>query len=335
MAGTFVGVAGVQQFQLIGADPRYGSKPMAGGKLYVYAADTTIPASTFQDIDLTVPAQNPLELDPTGRIPQFYVDDGFYKLILTDADGVTSNGGFVYPSVPSIGAATSGGGGGGVDPTTLLQTGFVIWIPIQGTLTGFIRCNGRTIGSASSGASERANADCQLLFLWVWANLSQPSANVICPVVGGLGASAAADWAANKQITLLDMRGRAEIGLDDMGSTAAGRLSATSTATPTTPATTLGTDAVTLAIAQMPVHDHGALTGVDSPDHTHTGSRTTASPNAAYGSGGTNAVPSVSVTTPQTGGASVQHKHAITAQGGGAAHVNMPPGMLGSFFQKL
>jgi microcystin-dependent protein len=88
-----------------------------------------------------------------------------------------------------------------------------------GTLSGFVRANGRTIGSATSGATERANADTQALFEYLWG------ADANLTVSGGRGASANADWAANKTIALPDLRGRVIAGLDDMGNTSAGRLS--------------------------------------------------------------------------------------------------------------
>jgi hypothetical protein len=46
--------------------------------------------------------------------------------------------------------------------TQLIRTGQIILEPKGGTLAGFVRCNARTIGSASSGATERANplSDC-------------------------------------------------------------------------------------------------------------------------------------------------------------------------------
>lgn len=72
-----------------------------------------------------------------------------------------------------------------------------------------------------SGASERANADCQELFEYLWGADSNLSVST------GRGASAAADWAANKTIALPDWRGRALAFLDDMGNSAAGRLTAT------------------------------------------------------------------------------------------------------------
>lgn len=316
MAGTFVGVAGVQQMQLSGSAPPYGSIPMSGGTLTVYAAATSNLASVFQDIGLAIPGSNPMTLDQTGRVPQFYVADGNYRIRLQDRFGVVTNGGFDYPSVPSIGASTSGGGGSSVDPTTILATGDMKFQPLQGTLTGFVRVNGRTIGSASSGASERANADCQPLFLWIWNNL----ADAICPVGGGRGGSAAADWGANKQITLLDMRGRGPFGLDDMGSTAAGRLSATSTSTPTTAGTNGGVDTVTLTTAQLAVHNHA----ITDPGHVHTA----VVAGFSFGlAGGAN------VTTSNTSSATTGIT--LANAGSGQAHANMPPFLLGTFYWKL
>jgi hypothetical protein len=86
--------------------------------------------------------------------------------------------------------------------------------------TGWVLASGRTIGSAASGATERANADTSSLYTLLWTNLP----DTIATVTGGRGASAAADFAANKPILLPDMRGRATAGLDNMGGTAAGRM---------------------------------------------------------------------------------------------------------------
>ena len=59
-----------------------------------------------------------------------------------------------------------------------------------------------TIGDATSGASVRSNADCETLFKKIWNNITNPSSNNICPVDGGKGASADADWLAHKKIHL-------------------------------------------------------------------------------------------------------------------------------------
>lgn len=83
---------------------------------------------------------------------------------------------------------------------------------------GWVRANGNTIGNSSSSATELASTSLAAnLFSWLWTNFS----NSQCPVSSGRGVSAAADFAANKTIKLLDLRGFAGVfGLDTMGGTA-------------------------------------------------------------------------------------------------------------------
>src|SRR6185312_14172688 len=211
MAGTLVGISNAQQNDNNG-------RPLANCLLTIFAGGTTTPSLVYQDIGLVLPAPNPLVGDLSGRIPPFYLADGIYHVRLTDQFGQMSNGGFDIPQIPSIGASTSGGGGSAVDPTTIAATGDVKFRLENTTISGWVRLNGRTIGSASSGASERANADTQALFIYAWNTYS----DAICPVLGGRGVSGLADFNANKQITLLDARGRAVFGLDDMGNAAIG-----------------------------------------------------------------------------------------------------------------
>lgn len=75
--------------------------------------------------------------------------------------------------------------------------------PEPGWITAF-----GTIGDALSAASNRANDDCEALFLQAWTDW----ANAQAPVSGGRGASAAADWAAHKTIGVADIRDRAVAG---------------------------------------------------------------------------------------------------------------------------
>jgi hypothetical protein len=118
-----------------------------------------------------------------------------------------------------------------------------------GARSGFVRCNGRTIGSSTSGATERANADTQALFEYLWG------ADANLTVSGGRGASANADWTANKTIALPDGRGLALAGLDDMGSGSRGVFTGAtfSSGSSTTLGSTLGAARRTLTIAQLPV----------------------------------------------------------------------------------
>jgi hypothetical protein len=208
MAGS-ISISMSQQFNELGA-------PLSGGYLYTIEAGTTsTPQNAYQDSGLTIPLPNPIVLDQAGRVPQFYLADGSIKIRLTDSAGVQQ---LVADNILVIGPSSGGGGGGAVDATTVLATGDVKARYGTGTLSGFVRCNGRTIGSSTSGATERANADAQQLFEYLYG------ADVNLVVSGGRGASANADWTSNKTITLPDLRGRVIAGLDDMGNTAAGRL---------------------------------------------------------------------------------------------------------------
>lgn len=99
---------------------------------------------------------------------------------------------------------------------TGIQTGHVMFTFDTGTVGGFVRMNGRTIGNAASSATERANADCYSLFTWLWTR------NIGLTVSGGRGANADADWNANKTIALPDCRGRVLVISDHNGQSTAG-----------------------------------------------------------------------------------------------------------------
>lgn len=211
-AGTVPGFSLTPQFDLSG-------HVAPGCKLYIIQAGTTsTPQNAYQDSGLTLLQPNPMTCDAAGRLGQFFLADGVIKLRLTDRNGVQL---FVGDNLTVVGASGGGGGGGTVDPTTILATGDFKLVYNTGIVTGFVRCNGRTIGSATSGATERANADTTALFAFLWG------ADANLAVSGGRGANAAADYAANKTIALPDCRGRAFAGLSDMGSSDSGRISTT------------------------------------------------------------------------------------------------------------
>jgi microcystin-dependent protein len=58
--------------------------PLAGGRLYTYAAGTSTPLATYTTQALTVPNTNPIVLDASGRA-SIYIPDGVgYKFVLSD-----------------------------------------------------------------------------------------------------------------------------------------------------------------------------------------------------------------------------------------------------------
>lgn len=234
MAGTLFGVPLSQQ---IGPDGRAAS----GALVYVYEANTSTPANTYADFGLTSLNAWPLEADSTGRVPSFYVDDGSYRLRITTAAGVEL---VDEQAITAIGAS-SGGDSGSVsqDTENIFQTGDVLWLPVSGTRSGWVRGNGRTIGNGASGGTERASGDTEALFAYFWNNFSDS----FCAVSGGRGASATADFNAAKTIATLDMRSKAIFGLDDMGNTSAGVTGASTVA-----ATAVGASTYTIATANLP-----------------------------------------------------------------------------------
>lgn len=128
---------------------------------------------------------------------------------------------------------------------------------------GWIIGNGGTIGSASSGATTRANADTQNLFNLFWAQFND--ATLPIQTSGGAastrGASAAADWAANKRLTVFELRTRYDRGAD----------------------LSLGFD-VSLTVGTTQADEIKAHThGVTDPGHAHTQTRPRLLPDSDRG----------------------------------------------------
>lgn len=305
--------------------------PLAGALLYIFQVGTVAtPQNSFQDFGLTLPNPWPLPADSTGRIPMFYLANGQVHVRLTDSTGVVI---FDYPNMQVVGPSSGGGGGGGsLDPTSVASTGDIKFRPTAETLTGWVKLNSQTIGSAGSGATGRANADTQNLFVYLWTNCT----NAHCPVGGGRGASGLADFQANKQITLPDFRGRAPAGLDDMGASAAGRIASSNVTsgggdTQTTPAATGGEANHPLTVGELAAHNH---TATDS-GHTHPYTYN-ATANAGVG-GGAASVLSLAPTGLAFGTSVASGTANITVanNGSGTGHNTMGPFLLGTWYLKL
>jgi hypothetical protein len=99
-------------------------------------------------------------------------------------------------------------------PTGTIYSGYYGTTPPP----GFVMADGRTIGDATSGATNRAHADTVTLFTLLW-NITT---NAQCAVSGGRGANAVADYGAHKTLTLPNHSGRTMAGRDDLSGTAAG-----------------------------------------------------------------------------------------------------------------
>lgn len=317
MAGS-ISLSLSQQFDSTGA-------PLNGGLLYFYAAGTTTPQSAYQDYSLTIAWPNPMVLDSAGRIPAFYLADGQIKIRLTDSAGVVQ---VAADNLLVVGASAGTGTPPTVDATTILDVGDIKVKYGTGSLTGFVRANGRTIGNTGSGGTELANTTtAAALFTYLWTT----DANLT--VSTGRGGSAAADFAASKTITLPDFRGRVIAGLDDMGSTAAGRLTATYFGTAATVLGAAGgSESKAIVTANLPAYTPaGSIvsTVVDGGNVFY--GFTTPGTNVGFGgvaTGGTqaSAVSELTVSSAFTG----------SAQGGLSTPVAIPqPTMLATVYLKL
>lgn len=271
-------------------------RPLSGGKLYfIQAGTTSTPQNAYQDAALTIPWPNPLTLDAAGNIPQLFFADGSIKIRLTSSTGVPQ---FVADGILVVGPSGGGGGGSTVDATTVLQTGDIKIRYGTGVIDGFVRANGTSIGSSTSGASENASAAAQALFEYLWntdANLR---------VLPSRGASAAADWSANKTIDLPDWRGRAIAGLADMGTSAAAWLTSTYFGTsPIVLGAAGGNQSHTISLAELP-------TGI-----TTSGVNTINVANASQSINVANASQSISVTNASQNISVANAAQSITASG--------------------
>jgi hypothetical protein len=313
MAGTLYGLGLSQQMSATGV-------PLSGAFLYIYEENSSTPASTYSDFSLSTLQTFPIEADSAGRLPQIWVADGSYRARLTTSAGVEV---FDEASVTAIGASSQSAGSSGgssVDATTVFETGDMKFRMYNGTVTGWVRCNGRTIGSSASGATERANADTQTLYEWLWNNFSDS----LAAVSTGRGANAAADYSANKTIALIDLRDRAPVGLSDMGATTTGLLG-------TTAGTASGATTLTIAQANIPNYNLtiSGLTGTVKYDIR----------TDVTAGGAANVVTAVASTGAQTGSGAMTALSGTLASGGSGtaitAATKMPPYVLGSWYIKL
>ena len=310
--------------------------PYVGAKVYFYDESTDTPQTVYTDSSLSTAAGLSLRTaNARGQFLPLFLSPGSYRhrvlaadnTVISDVDGiaVAQTSDYVPPSA------------GETSTELLFQTGDVKERYATGGHAGWVRMNGRTIGNAASGASERANADCEALFLHLW------TADANLAVSSGRGATASADWAANKTIALPDRRGIASAGLDDMGNTAAGRITGL-----TTLGAVVGSQTHALETTEIPSHTHTGTTD-SSGEHGHPTRVSTSNDGASDPTGAlmirnfekANYAAHDSATPADPPGDQIgmagAHTHTFTsgAAGGGGAHNNLQPTMGATFYIKL
>lgn len=288
--------------------PFYDSdgEPLDGGYIYYGIANMnpeTNPVQMYWDAAGLVPAPQPFRTragfiirpGPGGTPANAYAD-GDYSITIRNAAGSIV---FTHPNSVDLELALSVVGAGTAaiitvaDAATyytapknveniLQQIGASLASVVLGAIptgarigycgltapTGFVLGSGRTIGSAASSATERANADTSALYTLLWNSYSNTEL-VIQDSAGTpttRGASAGADFAANKRLSLPDYRGRVGAGKDDMGGSTASRLTSASGVVGTTMGEVGGTETHALTALELTDHTHTATQGT----HTHT-----------------------------------------------------------------
>jgi microcystin-dependent protein len=136
----------------------------------------------------------------------------------------------------------------------------------QGT-NKWMLCDGRTIGTAGSGATARANGDMQGLFihLWTWFTNTELPIQDSAGTPTTRGASAAADFTAQKRLPLPDLRGCTLVMMDNPGTGAANRVTG---AWADLIGGRGGAESHVLTIGQLAQHAHTLSTSYGSTAHT-------------------------------------------------------------------
>lgn len=256
-------------------------RPLLVPNVRFYAAGTTTPIDVYKDAALSVAYEQPVAAKGDGRFPRIFIPTVLYAEEVRGPydDLLWFDDGLGY--VPA--AASGGSSGGSVDPNAIASTGDVKWRLDPGILPGWVRMNARTLGSATSGATELADVSARPLYVYLW----QSFPDAIAPVTGGRGTTALNDFNAGKPIAIPTMQGLAAVGLDDMGSTAANRLQVSTNLT-----LTAGSASATVASASRIALGMTILaTGVPAATVVTAVNGTTITMSSAAGAGSSGTVP--------------------------------------------
>ena len=203
------------------------------------------------------------------------------------------------------------------------STGDVKEIDSSTLPSGWIWANGRTIGDASSNATNRANADTYDYFVKIWTEFPDAVRPIYTSagVLSSRGASAAADWAAHKAITVLNKCGRVSAGWTIMGGASPGTLTGN---------TTQGVDGSILG--NMGGEQSHSMIAAENGQHSHD-----SNPPAGYPSGFMTPARS-QLAAGQGPGAQLWDIAVYTStatSGTGTPHCNVQPTVITGFIVKL
>jgi len=143
--------------------------PLVGGRLYTYEANSTVPKASFADYYFLTPNSNPVILDADG-IAIVHLD-GFYRLVLTDAQNVQLWEEPVYEFASGSPAPTSGLVTGMTEAVNVTPSAGSAVIAVPNLIPLGYRCEGIIIKittdfGTSQGLASLAVGDATLLDRW-------------------------------------------------------------------------------------------------------------------------------------------------------------------------
>lgn len=225
------------------------------------------------------------------------------------------------------------------DLTSIIAAAVLAAIPV-GTVqvnhtntlpTGWLYLSGQTIGNASSNATARANADTSALYTALWNSDSNLAIYTSAGALTTRGASAAADYAANKALALPDYRGRSIFGKDNMGGSAAGRL----TVVTGTSLGAAGGDQYLQSHGHS-ITDPGHIHSINDPGHSHVYHEAFSAATSPQQGGGANVYINSNTSVSTTGiliNANTTGISGTNANGSGNAQ-NIPPAIVANVMIK-
>jgi microcystin-dependent protein len=196
-------------------------RPIVGAKLYTYVTGTSTPKDTYTTAALSITHANPVVSDAAGRFPAVFLTTGNYRTVLTDENDVT-----IADDADVEGLETAAGSSSGTIPVGALM-------PYAG-------------GSAPSG--------------WLLCYGQAVSRTTYDDLFSAIGTTFGVGDGSST-FALPDLRGRAVFGKDNMGGSAASRVTNANSGVTGTTLGAVGGDELL----------HGHTHSVTDEGHTHTG----------------------------------------------------------------
>jgi len=260
-----------------GAIERDNNDKQAKGALaFFYQGGTQTPLTVYQDAEQTKAHTSPVVASGEGRWPTVFIPytESYDIRVLTALNSQLYFQQHIANPNPVEVTGT-------IPTDSTLQTGDILFQLRDSTRSGFLRCNGGTMGNNSSNSSEMNSTDlAEPLFTFLYDNLDDTTAPLGNPP--GPRASAGTAHAAfinNRNIQLPDFRGAGPVGLDTMGRTSGGSPLPRNAFTGLTftvgnankPGSSLGSNSFSLTTANLPSHKHAFSVTSDgtSQGHTH------------------------------------------------------------------